>query len=349
MSELFIVLPPLTKNNSIIYGRNSLLEDSEIIFNEPEANSGNPKCKNIEVNSEAAVAVILNGNCGANEKNVSMSVIFEENSPENGLSATDITRLTLERSDSAEKSIESITNLISTYNPDSVGGVETFPKYSFLICDNNDVYILDVVEKYWAAEKMTEGFRAFSSGLSVKTKIDKQSENLVDKLKELGVYDGTGELNFSQVFSSEIKELKWPSEDGIADSSFSAQMMFEVLRAGAEGKEINSSFVSVLKQSGSSSVHWFTGTENPSESVFKPFIFTPNVRISPLTQKGEEDTETLLRKLHSNRKWEMVGELLKSLEKSCVDEIDGYVDDCPTPELDELLKDCVEAEVKFYR
>lgn len=45
----------------------------------------------------------------------------------------------------------------------------------------------------------------------------------------------------------------------------------------------------------------------------------------------------------------MVGELLKSLEKSCVDEIDGYVDDCPTPELDELLKDCVEAEVKFYR
>lgn len=155
-----------------------------------------------------------------------------------------ILRLTLERSDSAEKSIESITNLISTYNPDSAGGVETFPRYSFLICDNNDVYILDVVEKFWAAEKMTEGFRAFSSGLSVKTKIDKKSENLVDKLKELGVYDGTGELNFSQVFSSEVKELKWPSDEGIADSSFSAQMMFEVLRAGAEGKEINSSFVS---------------------------------------------------------------------------------------------------------
>lgn len=108
------------------------------------------------------------------------------------------------------------------------------------------MYILDVVEKFWAAEKMTEGFRAFSSGLSVKTKIDKQSENLVDKLKELGVYDGTGELNFSQVFSSEVKELKWPSEEGIADSSFSAQMMFEVLRAAAVGKEINSSFVSLI-------------------------------------------------------------------------------------------------------
>lgn len=66
MSELFIVLPPLTKNNSIIYGRNSLLEDSEIIFNEPEENSGNPKVINWKMQSLVYFHSIDKINCEMN-------------------------------------------------------------------------------------------------------------------------------------------------------------------------------------------------------------------------------------------------------------------------------------------
>lgn len=197
----------------------------------------------------------------------------------------------------------------------------------------------------WAAEQINEGFRAFGKGFAVSTKIDKKSEGLEDKLKELGLY-GDGELNFSKVFSMEVPEIKWPCDE--PESGFSAQKMFEVLRASAEGSEpIASSFVSVLKDS--HAVHWFTGTPDPRESVFKPFIFTSDARVSPLTCLKDDDDETSLRKLHANRKWDQVGDLLKSLEKSCVDEVDGYVDNAPTDELSELLKDCVEAEVKFYR
>lgn len=140
-----------------------------------------------------------------------------------------------------------------------------------------------------------------------------------------------------------VNDRKWPCDD--PTDGFSAQQMFEVLRTS--DKDISSSFVSVLKNS--VSVHWFTGTPNPRESVFKPFIFTSNARISPLTSVKEDEDETLLRKLHEKKNWEQVGELLKSLEKSCVNEIDGYADNVPVAELDELLKDCVEAEVKFYR
>lgn len=154
-----------------------------------------------------------------------------------------------------------------------------------------------------------------------------------------------GELNFSKSFSMEVADVKWPCEE--PSSGFSAQKMFEVLRASAESSEaIASSFVSVLKES--VAVHWFTGTADPRESVFKPFIFTNDARVSPLTALKDDD-ETMLRKLHANRNWDQVGELLKSLEKSCVDEIDGCVENAPTDELSELLKDCVEAEVKFYR
>lgn len=98
--------------------------------------------------------------------------------------------------------------------------------------------------------------------------------------------------------------------------------------------------------------HWFTNTPNPEQSVFKPFVFTPNVRISPLTRAEEGGQKTTLAKLHENRDWATVGDLLQSLEKSCVEEVKTYLLDhsgVATQELDDLMKDCVEAEVKFYR
>jgi secernin len=241
--------------------------------------------------------------------------------------------------------VEVIGNLINQYNQEE-GGVDVSPKYAFFICDTATAFVMNVVGKLWAAEQITEGFRAFGKGFSVGTKIDKKSEGLEDKLKELGLFDGSGELNFSGAFSMEIPETKWPCEEPA--SGFSAQKMFEVLRASSEGKEeIASSFVSVLKAS--NAVYWLTGTPNPRESVFKPFIFTSEAKMSPLTALKDDEDETLLRKLHANRNWDQVGELLKSLEKECVDEVDGYADNAPTDELNDLLKDCVEAEVKFYR
>lgn len=254
-----------------------------------------------------------------------------------------IFRLALERSESAEKAVEVISSLINQYNQDET--VDSSPKYAFFICDTKEAFVMNIAGKLWAAEQITEGFRALGKGFSVGTKIDKKSEGLEDKLKELKLFDGSCELNFSKAFSMEVSEAKWPCDE--PSSGFSAQKMFEVLRASAENSDkIASSFVSVLKDS--NAVHWFTGTADPRESVFKPFIFTSDASMSPLTALKDDD-ETPLRKLHENRKWEQVGELLKSLEKSCVDEVDGYADDAPTDELNELLKDCVEAEVKFYR
>lgn len=254
----------------------------------------------------------------------------------------------MERSDSAEKAIEVITQLIKQYNNNDDASVENLAKYGFFICDMNDVYVLDICGDMWAAESVTDTFRAFGNSFSVKTKIDKKSEGLEEKLKELGLYDGSGELNFSNSFSLS-SDAKWPCED--PESGFSAQKMFQVLRSSStkSGDEIASSFVSVLRAGSSPSIFWFTGTSNPSQSVFKPFIFTSNARISPLTAIKDEADESILRQLHKNRNWDQVGDLLQSLEKSCVDEVDGYVDDAPLDELDELLKDCVEAEVKFYR
>lgn len=204
--------------------------------------------------------------------------------------------------------------------------------------------MIDIVGRLFAAERIHEGFRAFGKSFAVGVKIDKKSEGLEDKLKELGLFNG-GELDFSKAISSEIISKTFPIEP---EAGFCAEKMFEILRRSSEGNDpIASSFVSVLRDN--LSLFWFTGTTDPKESVFKPFIFTSDACISPLTKLNEDDDETNLRKLHAKRNWEQVGELLKSLEKSCVDEVDGYIDNAPNDELHDLMKDCVEAEVKFYR
>ncbi|CAG9806094.1 unnamed protein product [Chironomus riparius] len=342
-SEVFMVQAPLTNNGTIIYGRNSLSFCCKEISYFSANENGTTKFSTVEVTSTGPTfAYILNGTCGSNEKNVSISTLFADKKPEKGLSALDLTKLVLERAENADGALDVVTKLIEDYNEEV-----SVAQYSFFICDMNTAYVLDIFGNLWAAEKITEAFRAFSNGFGVTTKIDKKSENLGDKLKDLGLYDGSGELNFSHAVSMTASESKWPCEE--PTSGFNAQQMFEVLRCSAEksSQDIASSFVGVLKEP--ISVHWFTGTENPRESVFKPFIFTSDVRISPLTTIKSEEDEPLLRQLHSNRKWDQVGDLLKTLEKSCVDEVDGFADNVPTPELDELLKDCVEAEVKFYR
>lgn len=127
--------------------------------------------------------------------------------------------------------------------------------------------------------------------------------------------------------------------------------MFENMRKYSENKVTGSCSLAVL-DSKDLSCFWFTATPNLNQSVFKPFFFcSDNTKISPLTQIPDGESITLLHKLHSQRKWENIGSLLATLEKNCVDEVMNYSasHDKITEDVFELLKDCVEAEVKFYR
>lgn len=127
--------------------------------------------------------------------------------------------------------------------------------------------------------------------------------------------------------------------------------MFDSMRQHSEDLMTGSCSLAVLDSKELSCI-WFTATPNLKQSVFKPFFFcAENTKISPLTQVAEGEAITLLHKLHSQRKWEAIGSLLVGLEKYCVDEVMTYSanHDKITEDVFELLKDCVEAEVKFYR
>lgn len=51
------------------------------------------KAQNIDITPEASTfGYIINGTCGANEKNLSISTLFADNKPASGLSAADLTK-----------------------------------------------------------------------------------------------------------------------------------------------------------------------------------------------------------------------------------------------------------------
>lgn len=172
--------------------------------------------------------------------------------------------------------------------------------------------------------------------------------------QDLALWDGSGVFNFQQAFVTCIQPVSttWPGTEPSADAKVSVINMFKILRSVESDKSPQSSHVSQLSSNGVS-CHWFTATPNPNESVFKPFVFTPNARISPLTAVQPSDgTTTLLHKLYQQRNWDAVGSLLRSLEDTCVEEMTRTLSEMRAignSEFDELLKDCVEAEVKFYR
>lgn len=362
--EAFVVLAPFIESGkTIIYGRNGLrlpADGSAVseVHHYPAASeaSGSVKCDSVEIDGAAAFSVILSkpagvwgAESGSNEKGICLGLTFSEGHPVDGkLNATDLVRLTLERASSASDAIDVLVSLNDQYGP--AGETKDAPKAAYVVCDPNEAWVLNVVGSLWAAQKVSSGSLSLKPGLSVGTQIDRCSDDLQSKLQASGVWDGAGELNFATVFGSDGAR-SWPGSEPSGEGSFAVAQMFETLRAAGTEQQSLSSHVSVLSNSGLS-CHWFTATPNPVESVFKPFIFTPGAKISPLTKIPAGESEPLLHKLHNNRKWENVGDLLTSLESTCVDEVNRFISEHssePSQELDELMKDCVEAEVKFYR
>lgn len=62
-----------------------------------------------------------------------------------------INRLALERSASAEEAIETIAALVGVHN---VADGQTI-KQAFVICGENQIWLMNVVGKWWAAELLT--------------------------------------------------------------------------------------------------------------------------------------------------------------------------------------------------
>lgn len=411
--DTFVVLPPLTEHGGVIFGKNSDRPRGEVqelvYFPAADHPAGSKlQCTYLEIDQvEHTQAVVLSkpawmwgAEMGANEAGVvvgneAVYTLVDDGGEEERLLGMDLVRLALERSTTAEGAVEVVTQLLERHGQ---GGPcsDSDPGFtyhnSFLLADATQAWVLETAGRHWAAKSFTSGFRNISNALSLSDDYDRCSEGLADVAASLGRWEGSGRPPFAEAFGSKPgdgryrrgrEQLERLSEGG----KFGIKSMFEVLRdvEGGICRPVSCAFptqgsqVSVLSPPGSGKphCHWFTATPDPRHSVFKPFIFTPAVRISRLTVsptfdpdpakvvprfQTPVDREHTLYRLHAAVTAEASGgsecppvlKLLRQMEDDCVAEVEAFVDgfsrgEGDLSEVDDLLKDCVETEVKFYK
>lgn len=402
--DTLVVLPPLTGSDAIIFGKNSDRpsgEVQEILYVPSKTFGRNEKvqCTFIEIDQFPSTYSVLlskpswmwgaemgSNSCGVVIGNEAVWTVVDDDSQTERLLGMDLLRLGLERSSNAKEAVTIVTSLLEKFGqggPCSDTDLNLLYHNSFLIADKTEVWILETAGQLWAAEQVTSGHRNISNCLSIGTNITLMSEGLKSYAKEQKLWKGESEFSFKDVFSSRegcYREVAGRKllEELTADKQFNAERMFKILRdkessicMPASGSyHTSGSWVSVLRTKNDfPSCHWLTGTPDPSLSLFKPFIFSPNPNISshmtssslskdPAKMKPrfqfEVDRRHNLYKLHGGYvKSNSALKNSKDLEEKFLKNTDNLMKkiECGLIDIsacDDLLKDSVEEELKFY-
>ncbi|KAF7668752.1 hypothetical protein LDENG_00284170 [Lucifuga dentata] len=311
--DTFVALPPSTKGQRIIFGKNSdrpCDEVQEVVYFPSRDYSTGEKveCTYIEIEQAAhTYAVVLSrpawlwgAEMGANEHQVCIGneAVWGRATADDdeALLGMDLVRLGLERADTAEKAVDVMAELLEKYGQggscmeDECGF--TYHN-SFLISDRKEAWLLETSGKYWAAERVEGGHRNISNEYGITTKIDKEHAGMREYAQSKGWWDGKSQFNFTAVFS-------WVSTASIDDAGsrycegknllekhnghITAETMMEILRDTDSGINMEGVFmttgsmVSVIPMDPAlPGVHYFTATPDPERSVFKPFVFVKDV------------------------------------------------------------------------
>ncbi|XP_048095214.1 secernin-3 isoform X2 [Alosa alosa] len=326
--DTFVALPPSTEGQRIIFGKNSdrpCDEVQEVVYFPARDYGAGEKveCTYIEIEQALQTyAVVLSrpawlwgAEMGANEHQVCIgneAVWGRESADDDeALLGMDLVRLGLERADTAVKAVDVIAELLEKYGQggncmeDQCGF--TYHN-SFLISDRNEAWVLETAGKYWAAEKVEEGYRNISNQYSITTKIDKEHPGMREYAESQGWWDGKSEFNFTGVYSYvttsrlEAAGSRYCEGKRLLEKNsgrINTETMMDILRDKESGINMEGMFlstgsmVSVVPQDPSlPGIHYFTGTPDPERSVFKPFIFVDDIKqLKPTCSPcyGEDD------------------------------------------------------------
>lgn len=329
--DTFVVLPPATEDGCVIFGKNSDRPGDEVqeVVYLPAVDyelETKLQCTYIEIDQAPRThSVILSkpawmwgAEIGANDHGVCIGneAVWTNLNTEDDLTerllGMDLLRLGLERGSTARESLDVITSLLEKHGQGgscAAGGDWSYHN-SFIIADGKEAWVLETAKDFWVAEKVTEGIRNISNQLTITTKFDLSSPNLIEKATELGLYKPSdGEFSFGRVF--DVASLSLRSErycrgkqllqELSRNGTFRVPDMMRILRDEDSGINMGSgtsgSQVSLLRRDAASAnpmpcCHWFTATPNPELSMFKPFIFVPHAQIGHITVSpsyGDQD------------------------------------------------------------
>lgn len=316
--DTLVALPPSSERQRVIFGKNSdrpCDEVQEVVYFPARRDIAEEKveCTYIEIDQVPHThAVVLSkpawlwgAEMGANEHQVCIGneAVWGRESADGdeALLGMDLVRLGLERADTAERAVDVITELLDKYGQggncmeDECGF--TYHN-SFLISDRTEAWLLETSGKYWAAEKVEEGYRNISNQYGITTKIDKEHPGMREYARSKGWWDGESPFNFATAYSHmttariEASGSRYCEGKKLLEKSngkITAETMMGILRDKDSGINMEGMFmttgsmVSVIPKDPSlPGVHYFTATPDPERSVFKPFIFVKHLK--PLSE-----------------------------------------------------------------
>lgn len=303
MCDSFVALPSATTDGAVVFGKNSDRPHDEVqpIRRYPAARHALGavlRCTYLEIPQvERTQAVLLSqpdwmwgAEMGANERGVVIgneAVWTTEPLGPAALLGMDLVRLGLERGPTASEALRVITDLLEAYGQGGAcaEGDASFQYHNgFLIADASEAWVVETAGRHWAAERITEGTRNISNGLSIRGGFDLCSEGLSEQAQD-------GPCDFAATFSAAPVQLDPSSREGwgrrlLADrvGAITPEAMMEILRHHDSGICMHGGFrttasmVSALYPDGRAR-HWLTGRPHPCESSFHEMAITPDLAL----------------------------------------------------------------------
>jgi dipeptidase len=322
MCDTVVALGHVTDDGVTLFGKNSDREPNEAhqLLRVPAARhppGSTVKCTYVEVPQvERTCEVLLakpfwtwGAEMGANEHGVVMGneAVFTKVPYEKGpgLIGMDFLRLALERSTTAREALDVITGLLAAHGQGGNHGFErkTYYHNSFIIADPHRAWVLETAGQQWAAEQVKD-VRTISNGLTIGSRWDLASDDLVRYAVARGWCKGRDDFHFARCYSdflyttfSDSKGRQCRTTDllQVHKGALTPQTMMQTLRDHGPGagpdwsparglmacrvcahagfgpirvSQTTGSMVSHLAPG--VQTHYVTGTSAPCTSLFKP-------------------------------------------------------------------------------
>jgi len=229
---------------------------------------------------------------GANEHGVVIgneAVFTRQPYAESGLLGMDLLRLALERARTAEGAVQVMVELLETHGQGGGCGHEdrTFTYHnSFLVADPTGAIVLETAGRHWATERVTEGGRSISNGLTIEPFAREHSDRVRSRAASCAKRRARSEsLASAATGPADMMELlrdHGPTRGHTPRySRVNGAMGAPCVHAGGmvANSQTTASWVSSLTPEARH--HWVTGTSSPCASLFKPVRVTEPLDLGP--------------------------------------------------------------------
>lgn len=319
MCDTMVATSDVTDDGITIFAKNSDREPNEAHFLQiiPAADHApgeSVRCTYLEIPQTAHTFRILvakpfwiwGAEMGANEHGLTIGneAVFTRipYQKDGGLTGMDLLRLALERARTAYEGVQVITQLLEQYGQGGNCGFTHGFYYhnSFILADPRDAWVLETAGKHWAAEQV-KGVRTISNGLTIESRWDMASADLINYAVERGWCKRREDFSFRGCYSdflfttfSDCASRQCRTTDilNARAKNISLETVMRTLRdhgvlerAPAQGlagacvcmhagfgpvraNQTTGSMVSYLDAD--NPLHFVTGTAAPCTSIFKP-------------------------------------------------------------------------------